>query len=89
MERVIEPAVILQHPSAPIPMLTDPRHQSVDPAARPVDALPTRPAVAEDHDEQLHRIAGIDAVGRLVAEFGAASIARWVRYHAAMKGESL
>jgi hypothetical protein len=68
----------------------DPREQAV------IDPLPLVPlpdsldrALWGDEAEQLRRIDGIEATERLVALFSAASVARWVRQIAAVRGETV
>jgi hypothetical protein len=43
----------------------------------------------DDSDEDARRLAGLDLTEKLIEEFGAKTIASWVRSYAALRGESV
>jgi hypothetical protein len=84
-------ATIHQHPSNPIAILDAFAERGPDAlrayAKQAVAAY--RAATFDDTAEDERRLAGIDLTERLIAEFGAKTVAGWVRLHAALRGESV
>jgi hypothetical protein len=53
-----------------------------------LDAVTPEPTF-DDSAEDERRLVGIEATEKLIAEFGAKTVAGWVRLHAALRGESV
>lgn len=68
-------SIILQHPSAPVPVLHDPREQPTD--------------FIQPTQEEMDQLDAMNGLSNLIERYGAPRVMRWVRLLAHVSGEEV